>query len=184
MESKYAFCVSNIRDQVDKALINIKQNLEKLGVGFNTPLVDKDGFPLPDVDHFQIAYDRRHALRLLNDRKRLDYILGKLVETVPLDDDDILLSVLLERENAFALITDIRPDSPAETSGLQEGDFVIKFGNARKMADVKDMVKEYQLIHILIIRAEEGHEIKKFEVELFPKKYDGEGLVGCRLVPF
>jgi hypothetical protein len=46
-----ATILTNSRDSVDTQLGHIKTNLESTGLGYRASLMDREGFPLPDIGH-------------------------------------------------------------------------------------------------------------------------------------
>lgn len=184
MKVRSAITLTKCRDNIDDALVQIKNYLESTGLGYKTPLVDKEGFPLPDIDHYRILSERQHAARLLNDRKRLEFILDCLAQTEgdptgsgrPLYRD-------LEEVNPFAVIDEVFADSPAEKGGLINGDFVIEFGKAKKYYEVTREIVEDTPVVIKVFRVT-AHEKSIIEVTITPQKWKGKGLIGCHLQPF
>ena len=170
------------RDIIDKQLEGIKDYLESTGMGYRKPLVDNEGYPLPDIDHYKILEQRQKAARLLNDRKKIETVLEKLVETIPTNGTPTL-TMQLEELHPFALISEVAQKSPAEEAGLLEGDFLIKFGHAKQLHEVKSNIIDLEQIKVTIFRVSEYGDMKKYQLFLIPHRWDGEGLVGCHLIP-
>lgn len=169
------------RDAIDKQLESIKNYLEATGVGYKGSLIDKEGFPLPNVDHYEVRRQRARAARLLNDRKRIEHVLEELVQTVPENGKQTLL-MELENQKPFAIISEVRQGSPAEEAGLLDGDFLIRFGTATTLLDVTKNIAEGKAIELLIYRVNE-YDRGLSSLSITPKHYEGEGLIGCHLIP-
>lgn len=184
MKVRAALTLTKCRDNIDDSLIKIKDYLESTGLGYKTPIVDKDGFPLPDIDHYRILSERQHAARLLNDRKRLEFIIDCLTQT---DSDPTgsgrPLIHDLEEVNPFAVIDEVFADSPAEKDGLINGDFVIEFGKAKKYYDIPKEIVENTPIDIKVFRVTKN-EKSIININITPQKWKGNGLIGCHLQPF
>ena len=170
--------LSHQRDVIDGNLLNIKNYLESTGFGYKRPLIDSEGFPFPEIDHQKILIERKKASRLLNDRKRIEYLLEEFIS-----NNNDSLKLFLEKEKPFAIILDIKENSPAEKSGLIEGDFLIKFGNSNSFFDIKNNIIENQEIDLIILRIEK-FTINKLNLKIIPMKWEGDGFVGCFLSPF
>ena len=182
LQQRAIAAASASRDIIDKQLDGIKNYLESTGMGYKKSLIDNEGYPLPDIDHFKIMAERKRAARLLNDRKKIETVLEKLVETVP-SDGKPTLTMQLEEMHPFALISEVKEKSPAEEAGLAEGDFLLKFGKAKSLAEVKSNIVDCEQIKVNIFRAPEYGDMKKYQVFLTPHRFDGDGLVGCHLIP-
>ncbi|EAY13786.1 26S proteasome non-ATPase regulatory subunit, putative [Trichomonas vaginalis G3] len=181
LQQKSVKAASFARDIIDKQLEDIKAYLESTGVGYRGSLVDKDGFPLPNIDHFRIANERKRAARLLNDRKRIENLISELLVSVPTGDKPTLM-MELEKQEPFCLISEVREGSPAEKAGLIDGDLLIKFGPATNMLDVKKNIVEGTAVDLVVYRVEE-YSRELASCSLTPAKWEGDGLVGCHLIP-
>ena len=181
LQQKAIIAATTSRDIIDKQLEGIKEYLESTGMGYRKPLIDAEGYPLPDIDHYKILAERQRAARLLNDRKKIENVLEKLVETIPTGSEPTL-TMKLEELQPFALISEVRDKSPAEEAGLVDGDFLIKFGKAKSMLDVKKNIIDLEQIKVSVLRVEDSH-IKNYKVLLTPHRWEGDGLVGCHLIP-
>ena len=182
LQQKAIAAASASRDIIDKQLEGIKSYLESTGMGYRKSLIDKEGYPLPDIDHFKIMAERQRAARLLNDRKKIETVLEKLVENIPTNGNPTL-TMKLEEMHPFALISEVKEKSPAEEAGLVEGDFLLKFGKAKSLAEVKSNIIDLEEIKVNIYRVSEYGDMKKFKLFLTPHRWDGDGLVGCHLIP-
>lgn len=87
----------------------------------------------------------------------------------------------------FLRVDIVSGQSPAETAGLCVGDFVCRIGTIRKdnfrtMQDVAALVNnsENRSITLLVQRA---NSKEQQTLTLVPKKWSGNGLLGCKLTP-
>ena len=182
LQQRAISAASGSREIIDKQLEGIKEYLESTGMGYKKSLIDAEGYPLPDIDHFKIMAERQRASRLLNDRKKIETVLEKLVETLPTNGIPTL-TMQLEELHPFALISEVKAKSPAEEAGLQEGDFLLKFGHAKSLIEVKANIVDLEEIKVSIFRVSEYGDMKKYQVFLRPHRWEGDGLVGCHLIP-
>ncbi|OHS94129.1 26S proteasome non-ATPase regulatory subunit [Tritrichomonas foetus] len=185
MKVRAAQTLTKSRDNIDNNLIRIKDYLESTGMGYKTPLIDKEGFPIPDIDHYKILAERQHAARLLNDRKRLEFIIDCLTQTEgdPTRSTNTPLYRELEQLEPFAIIDEVFPDSPAEQCGIMNGDFVITFGNARSLPEVPKQIVEGNPLSIKVFRVKEDGKTQ-VKLTITPAKWNGQGLIGCHIQPF
>jgi len=87
----------------------------------------------------------------------------------------------------FLRVDLVSSQSPAEIAGLHVGDLVCRIGTIRKdnfrtMQDVASLVNnsENRSITLLVQRA---NTKEQETVTLTPKKWSGNGLLGCKLTP-
>ncbi|KAH0790280.1 26S proteasome non-ATPase regulatory subunit 9 [Histomonas meleagridis] len=181
---KSANILSSVRDSIDKQLLQIKDYLELAGVGYRGKLIDDEGYPLPDIDHYKVLSQRQHAARLLNDRKRIEFIIDNLTQTEGnTADGNPPLYLELEKLKPFSIIDEVHSNSPAEKGDLRNGDFILQFGDAKKMFDIPKQIVEGNPVVVKIYRvAPEGRNI--IEITITPEKWSGQGLVGAHLLPF
>lgn len=182
--SRYANILATVRDSIDKQLLRIKDYLELSGVGYRGKLIDDEGYPLPDIDHYKILSERQHAARLLNDRRRIEFIIDCLTQT-ECDDGDAQRPLFadLEEYAPFAIIDEVHADSPAEKGDLRNGDFILQFGGTRSMHDIPREIHEGATLTLKVFRVsrDEGRELR--EVAIVPAKWSGQGLVGAHILP-
>ncbi len=93
----------------------------------------------------------------------------------------------LPNKEPFLRIDIVSTQSPADTAGLHVGDLVCRIGTIRKdnfrtMQDVASLVNnsENRSITLLVQRA---NTKEQQTVTLTPKKWSGNGLLGCKLTP-
>jgi 26S proteasome regulatory subunit N4 len=86
----------------------------------------------------------------------------------------------------FSRVHSVAAGSPAEQSGLQVGDLILQFGSASfdssaaPMAGVKDVVvnSENRPVEVVVRR-----DVQIVRLTLVPKKWSGQGLLGCHILP-
>ena len=88
-------------------------------------------------------------------------------------------------KKAFAKIDHVSPGSPADDAGLKTQDLVVEFGtqninNFKSLVDIGQLVQNSQNrpIRIKVLR-----ESQVITLNLVPKKWSGQGLLGCKIVP-
>ena len=93
----------------------------------------------------------------------------------------------LSNKEPFLRVDLVSSQSPAELAGLHVGDLVCRIGTIRKenfrtMQDVAALVNnsENRSITLLIQR---GNNKEQQTLSLTPKKWSGNGLLGCKLTP-
>jgi 26S proteasome non-ATPase regulatory subunit 9 len=93
----------------------------------------------------------------------------------------------LPNKEPFLRVDLVSNQSPAELAGLHVGDLVCRIGTIRKenfrtMQDVASLVNnsENRSITLLVQRA---NTKEQETISLTPKKWSGNGLLGCKLTP-
>jgi len=86
----------------------------------------------------------------------------------------------------FLKIDEIVPGSPASNAGLINGDLVVQFGslchsNFTQMQQVAEIVQNSvgRPIRLTVFR-----ERRAVRVSLTPKRWQGQGLLGCKATPY
>jgi C-terminal processing protease CtpA/Prc len=167
------------RDSIDARLAEVKAYLESTGLGYRSPLVDRDGYPLPNIDHTRILTERQQAARLLNDRKRIEVIADVLSRATPVPT----LGDELERLRPFAIVDEVFANSPAEAAGVQNGDFLLRFGSATQSRLVPTQIMEGNPVVLNLLRVEHsGWNV--IDITVIPAKWSGSGLIGAHLQPY
>lgn len=175
--------LTKAEDKLDGKLENIKNYLESTGLGYRGSLVDSEGFPLPDVDHYKIMASRGEAARLLNDRKQLELIMCRITQTEDGNPGDRLCDHLA-RANPFGFIDFVDAKSPAEQSGIKPGDLLISFGSATILGMIPSQIIEGVEINVRVFRITETSD-SIIDIKLIPKSGWGEtsSLVGASILP-
>jgi 26S proteasome non-ATPase regulatory subunit 9 len=180
------------KDEIESELLAIAEELQSPGaegqkpVGLKGNLVDKEGYPRNDIDIMRITTLRnRHAI-LNTDLGAIMKEIEKGLHTLHAANPTPSLPLKQDQEldEPFLRVNSCHPESPAFASGLREGDLITRFGALRKgefsregYPKVAEQVKEDKPIRVYAIR--DGAR-KTFTVT--PKKWSGQGLLGCHLV--
>lgn len=146
------------KETLERSVKEALSLLESTSVGVHGKLVDADGFPLENVDHYSIR-DARHTVATgVNDLKAIDeqlheklrqlHEIGTAVAATQMHEDEVLreqkrreaatkqLRLKLENDmgklTPFLRVADVAHGSPAASCGLQSGDTVVDFGGFRR----------------------------------------------------
>ncbi|VDD84929.1 unnamed protein product [Enterobius vermicularis] len=184
------------RDELDSFIEEQQAILKTSGVDMNSPLVDKDDYPLADIDIYAVRNARNALICAQNDRRNLTEQIESLIHRIHEEartDKQVKLEgsaskteeVHRTSNRAFAKIDRVAPDSPARASGLMAGDPVLQFaslhaGNFKGIEQLIPLVKNSEGVPIKITVLREG---KALRLELTPKKWSGPGLLGCSFLP-
>lgn len=202
------------RDDLEAEIEALTNYLNSPGnPGLHGGLVDKDGFPISDVEKILAVRESRNLLiRKQNDYKELmkqieegllEYHAqlkqnpppaasqppqsGSQSKTDSAQQHEEILPVPdhIKTKEHFASVTEIAPMSPAFEAKMQVGDLILDFGG----------VDNTKSGHLLLIKdlvtknenkAVDVYVRRKADVlhlRLTPKKWHGVGLLGCRIVP-
>ncbi|KAI5785929.1 26S proteasome non-ATPase-like protein regulatory subunit 9 [Geopyxis carbonaria] len=188
------------KDKVEAELKALGTVLDSHKVSMNTSLTTFDGYPRDDIDVPQIRTTRARIIHLRNDYKSLmdqieiglhahHAVIATSLDTnskTPKESSGISQSF----QPPFAKIKTVSPNSPAELSGMQVGDYIKQFGtinalnhqNLSKLAEIVSSNKD-KPISVLLSRKQSGIEIEKL-ISLIPKTgWGGPGLLGCHIIP-
>ena len=95
-----------------------------------------------------------------------------------------------ETKLPFAYIKSVEPDSPASRAGLQVNDELLEVGsvnekNFTSLLDIKAVIEssEDKRVRVLLQRKGPDGNVKLVLTGLTPKRWSGEGLVGCTVFP-
>lgn len=154
-----------------------------------------------DIDLVRVRQIRQRVICLQNDHKTLmKQIEEGLIQihensannssntTEPITTATTTSSnTILSNKEPFLRIDLVSSQSPAELAGLHVGDLVCRIGTIRKdnfrtMQDVASLVNnsENRSITLLVQRA---NTKEQQTLTLTPKKWSGNGLLGCKLTP-
>ena len=187
--------LSHVKDEIENQL-NILFDLlrHKYNADMDTPLVTPDGFPRSDLDVVTIRLLRIRIIRLRNDDRKVIHLL----------DDRMAQEFATRKQHRgrrrrtdYILYIKV-PHSicPSERSSLwrtcfqfrvEEGDQIIVFdddihaANNNKLGSLVSRVrsKQNEEIKVDLKRGEE-----RITLKLIPSdNWDGQGLLGCRLIP-
>jgi 26S proteasome non-ATPase regulatory subunit 9 len=164
--------------------------------GIKTPLVDVEGYPRGDIDIYNARLKRNRLGAINYDHKilmkRIEEELHKshaelaiaIPSTVPVTLPPVVASTSLI---VMAKIDEILDDSPAKLAGLQNGDFLLKFGTVD--SSVPDFLNAIPNVVRSSINSEIQLIIKRrdtpdpVQILLIPRSWGGRGLLGCHLSP-
>jgi len=187
------------KDKVEEEIKALTTFLNTGGFGLRGNLVDKEGFPISDVDKVISVREARNKLaRLQNDHITLmktienDMIALHAITASTqskMDTETPIKKVQLD-DIRFAKVNEVSLSSPAELAGLRVADLIVKFGsinskNSDNLKAVGQLVRdsEGRPIHVQVKRSENGNDSLK-SLSLTPKKWSGQGLLGCLLIPY
>lgn len=159
-----------------------------------------NGFPRSDIDVVTIRLIRTKIIRLRNDHSYVLQLLEfHLMERLQNSHQNPALNPperahYVQETTApshgyvpFAVIREVAPNGPAESSGLQTGDLVTRFdsdihaGNNNRLGALASRVKDKIGREIPVELLREGQKVL---VILVPTdNWGGRGLLGCHLVP-
>uniref|UniRef100_A0A1I7YBJ3 Nas2_N domain-containing protein n=1 Tax=Steinernema glaseri TaxID=37863 RepID=A0A1I7YBJ3_9BILA len=177
------------RDVIDAQLAENEAVLKANNVDMDTKLVDEEGFPKAEIDVYSVRIARHAIITLRNDRKEITEKIEKLVHQIHEERREGTASgpakeipiVHRTTNKPFLRITSVRSQSPADQDGIKKGDEIIQFGpfhgdNFQKLEEVAKFVKDSleKPIRVTILRA-----MRPVRVELKPRLWSGQGLIGC-----
>jgi len=179
--------------------------------GLHGSLVDHSGFPDKDVELVLAVRQARNQLAMLkNDHKSIMatiqkelYNLHALAAERKQQESTVIANGPTDTINkkqeettsqspegvGIARVASVADNSPAHSAGLQSDDIIISFGSIGPLTEsetssilptigriVKD--SENSTIHVVVIR-----DLKRVSLNLVPKRWAGNGLLGCLLTP-
>ncbi|KIK52062.1 hypothetical protein GYMLUDRAFT_979542 [Collybiopsis luxurians FD-317 M1] len=185
----------NIETEIEAHISVLKANQSTM----QSPLVDADGFPRPDIDIYAVRGARVRIIELRNDLKDVTAAIGKALEAVydrsqaqPAESSKGRESEKeggSEEPRPFAKVDGVVPGSPAADAGLCREDLIIKFGqlihssfSSNSLTPIAELVgaSENTSIGIKVLR--NGETVF---LSLTPRKgWGGRGMLGCHIVPF
>jgi len=195
------------KEAIDKEIINTTDYLT-VGAGskfgLHGSLVDQSGFPDKDVESIlAVRHARNQLAKLKNDyRTIMDTIQLELQNLHGLAAQRKIVSAgstepSSEKENSsnssqpikpIALIDQVYDNSPAQEAGAQVGDSIISFGTVgpqsasdpSALSSIAHVVKDSKnsLVNVVVLR-----DNKHITLKLVPRRWAGNGLLGCHLTP-
>eukprot|EP00736_Rhodelphis_marinus_P006895 Rmarinus@m.10822 len=196
--------------KLDKERIALEEEAEAIvseleapgGAGVKGPLTDPEGFPRSDVDVYRVRQLRNRLACLQTDHQLvMSKVESAMREVFPRESScvDDGMSGKEPDENLdryvskppLAFIDWLATDGPAATCGLKQGDCVLKFGLIERMlslplkTQLQDVAKQVQSAYqqnasVPLIILREGRVCR---ISLLPKRWGGNGLLGCHLQP-
>jgi hypothetical protein len=170
-------------------------------VGLTGNLIDKDGFPRPDIDIMRITTLRNRMAHLNTDlasvMKEIDSTLiqlhqaagtpGPRLESSPRPASGPLVGAQRRAElKPFARVAEVFAGSPAAECGLKPDDRIVLFGPvdaSRVLQDGFSCIATYVSPGVTLkITIDPASGKGRKTVFLAPAPWSGQGLLGCRLV--
>jgi 26S proteasome regulatory subunit N4 len=97
--------------------------------------------------------------------------------SIPKTETDIILK-------PWAIIDSVSPTSPASECGLRCGDKILKMGNAISFATVTSEVRRYaEDIGLGAMKVQISRNGEEMMINLLPKRWNGQGVLGCHIIP-
>lgn len=207
-DREYILSLDKKRLLLEKEIGEITDYLNQDGFpGVDKSLIDQQGFPLAGLDLYAIRDARNTLIKKQNDHKGtmilIEEKMSQFFNTEKKDNQVVSYSLKNEEEDknlvqvfendevnkkikvSFAVISSIIEGSPADQCGLCEGDNVLMFDdidiNEKNPLDRVGSVvkqKENQIIKVIISRK---NQLNSILINLIPKKWEGNGLLGCKL---
>lgn len=184
---------SEIESQLS-LLFDILSN--KYNATMSTELLTEDGFPRSDIDVVGIRLIRVKIIRLRNDVKLVySLIETKLIEKFESEKEAVTLETHHEPSVSeptpvytipFAVVSEVALEGPAHTSGLKEGDQIVSVDNIHaanheRLSKISYKVRASIDLPLCVVVMRDG---TRHTLELKPTdKWEGKGLLGCRILP-
>lgn len=181
--------VDALKKRVEKELGYNLQKLSEENADMDSPLVI-NGYPRDDIDVLQVRLIRRNVHMLRNDLQKVlershELINQHFKELRTKTRQEAHVAPDLDYRIPFARITEVVDNGPSHKAGFHVNDELILLGhihagNHMKLTNLQNTViqNEDRKLPVKIIRND--HTI---QLTLVPtRKWDGRGLLGCRLV--
>jgi len=129
------------KDEIESEIRTIEEQLSSAGgPGVKGALVDAEGFPRSDIDVFAIRGLRNQLSRLQTDHQELMVQIEKGMAAVFSTEKPVISETTAPRRqpqvistpNVFAIVNSVAASSPAHAAGLQQGDYVVRFGTVTR----------------------------------------------------
>ncbi|XP_071450639.1 26S proteasome non-ATPase regulatory subunit 9 [Hetaerina americana] len=185
------------KEKIETEIIQLNAVLSSNNVGMTEALVDSQGYPRSDVDVYRVRHARHKIICLQNDHKALmtkieqglHHLHAQQREGIGMPMETAQPQVKEVEMIPIARVNLVTPNSPSSDAGVMEEDVIIQFGsvnadNFRSLQDIGNVVKASvgMPVEVLILRKWLGSQ-KKMKLNLTPRKWDGQGLLGCNIVP-
>lgn len=183
----------NKRQDIEREIQDILRRLNaESGVGEGGSLLDKQGFPRADVDLVKIRQDRNKLASLYSDHKQLSLRIEKGLHDLHASTRQKEVRPRVNPANTsveqadrpFALVDEVSTSSPAAQDGLQIGDQILQFGSlsikdvGSSLRKVAEYAGDHENSKVLVKAVRAG---KLVQVELMPRRWEGNGLIGCHM---
>jgi len=178
------------KEDIDAQLEFQASILSSNGSTLDSPLVDADGFPRPDIDTYAVRNARIRIIELRNDRKAVMDSLALALQSVydPALPQPDSLPQLSPNDKPFAKVDGVSPASPAAEAGLKRDDLVVKFGSLTQRSFSSSSLQP--LVEVVAAHENRSIPLKVLRsdqvifLSLTPKQWGGRGLLGCHIVPY
>lgn len=140
---------------IDKKVVleeRIRILSEELGDLRTCPLIDKDGFPKKDIDHYSIMIARSDLSKAREDYK-------EIMEEIERQLPQAISSGKKYATKPFAVVNNVSANSLAEGAGLKVGDKILQLDSVTRFEDLST----FSLGKILCIKVLREADIVKLE---------------------
>jgi 26S proteasome non-ATPase regulatory subunit 9 len=168
------------KQELEARILTLSASLQASG-GVDAPLVDAEGFPRGDIDVYKTRLDRVKLIEWRNDLKALMKQIEVGLVEMHRQHRQTRSTPAVEEERPFAYVKAIAPDSPAWEGGLRRNDRILSIGpirTASRLHDLPQFVHKGQPLHVHISR-----DNTLLALTIVPNTWEGQGLLGCLLVP-
>ncbi|KAF5271167.1 hypothetical protein FQA39_LY18840, partial [Lamprigera yunnana] len=128
------------KDVIENEIKQLNAILDQDGVGMKMPLIDGEGFPINNINIYQVRHARQKIICLQNDHKQvmkkiesgLHRYYGNSSQKESLNENGVQMAQntnVVNYQIPFAKVTFVDEGSPAEDSGINGGDLIVEFGS-------------------------------------------------------
>mmetsp|Transcript_61772 Transcript_61772/g.108193 ORF Transcript_61772/g.108193 Transcript_61772/m.108193 type:complete len:218 (-) Transcript_61772:84-737(-) len=200
------------KDSLEAEIKSLEDYLTEDGMpGLSGGLIDEEGFPRADIDIYAIRKARNRfacaqtdykevmkkieaGLLALHSQSRVAVPRGAPAAGLPAESEDAAMGGAEEVQlppPPFAWIDEVTAGSPAQEAGLAIGDHICRFGSVSRdatgdlnscFAAIRELVPRSvgSPIEVLVLR---GRPPVKAVLTLTPRRWAGQGLLGCHMTP-
>ncbi|KAH0487817.1 MAG: uncharacterized protein KVP18_000172 [Porospora cf. gigantea A] len=186
MNRREVLALDSKRRELEVEADGLCEFLSAQGVGLSQGLIDKDGFPLPGVDHYAVRQARHRLAVLKLDLEKINSEIKEGLETVLAPTSEGYQRPA-HAMRAFAVVKDVTHGSPTADC-LQVNDAILAVGDVKLAASLSpcDLIRRLPSV----VHAHEDHELvfhllrhgDFLEVVIRPRRWAGAGLLGCHIV--
>lgn len=176
---KYTFDqLSSLKKSIEDELTRLHTSLRNNNASMDESLVTEDGFPRSDINIIEIRTLRILIIRLTND---LTAVRNKIMELLPFQ---FKTKETTQSHVPFAIISDIKQNSPASKAGLVENDRLVSLSNVNVLNhdNLKSIVKLVSSSKNVPLKLNVLRNNEIVDLQIIPSEWEGRGLLGCKLV--
>nr|BAN20836.1 26S proteasome non-ATPase regulatory subunit [Riptortus pedestris] len=183
----------NLRTELEKEISDLNEILiVNKNIGMTGNLVDDEGYPRNDIDVYQVKHARAKLIRLLNDysalMKNCESLLTQYHASQKpefLDKSGRPPTLSQEITKKLAIVGKVAKGSPSDSAGLKEGDIILEFGgiNSSNWNSLQTINAEVEKSIDMYIKVIVERDSKLKRLNLKPKRWSGNGYLGCMLLP-